>query len=94
VLTSLHKPPYTYTDGRSVDRTTFADIGDTIAIRRVLYDSGFAIVPEDNLWVLARENPTRIFIVSIEIFISSSERQTMPPPWKPISDGLPRSKPP
>jgi hypothetical protein len=35
----------------------FAGIGDTVAIRRVLYYSGFPIVPSDNLWVPARENP-------------------------------------
>jgi hypothetical protein len=29
--------------------SAFACIGDTIAIGRVLYDSGFPIVPEDNL---------------------------------------------
>jgi hypothetical protein len=38
--------------------STFAGIGDTIAIGRVLYDFGFPIVPADNLWVPARENPT------------------------------------
>jgi hypothetical protein len=59
--------------------SAFAGIGDTIAIGRVLYDSGFPIVPADNLWVPTRENPTRFTIVSIEdihIFI----RETDPTP--------------
>jgi hypothetical protein len=38
--------------------SAFAGIGDTIAIGRVLYDSGFPIIPADNLWVLTREDPT------------------------------------
>jgi hypothetical protein len=29
--------------------STFAGIGDTVAIGRVLYDSGFPIIPADNL---------------------------------------------
>jgi hypothetical protein len=29
--------------------SAFADIGDTVAIGRVLYDSGFPIIPSDNL---------------------------------------------
>jgi hypothetical protein len=31
--------------------SAFAGIGDTITIGRILYDSGFPIVPTDNLWV-------------------------------------------
>jgi hypothetical protein len=52
--------------------STFAGIGDTIAIRRVLYDSGFPIIPADNLWVPAREDPARFTVVpigDIHIFI-------------------------
>jgi hypothetical protein len=45
--------------------SAFLGISDTVAIGRVLYDFGFPIVPEDNLWVLARENPARIFIILI-----------------------------
>jgi hypothetical protein len=37
--------------------SAFAGISDTVAIERVLYDSGFPIVLVDNLWVPARENP-------------------------------------
>jgi hypothetical protein len=54
----------------------FAGIGDTIAIRRVLYDSGFPIIPADNLWVPAREDPTRFAIVpvgDIHIFIGETD---------------------
>jgi hypothetical protein len=36
--------------------SAFAGIGNTVTIRRVLYDSGFPIILADNLWVLAREN--------------------------------------
>jgi hypothetical protein len=60
-------------------RSAFADISDTIAIRRVLYDSGFPIIPADNLWVPAREDPTRFTVVpigDIHIFI----RETNPTP--------------
>jgi hypothetical protein len=59
--------------------STFAGIGDTIAIGRVLYDSGFPIIPADNLWVPARENPARftvILIRDIHIFI----KETNPTP--------------
>jgi hypothetical protein len=55
--------------------SAFAGIGDTIAIRRVLYDSGFPIVPADNLWVPAREDPARFTVVSIgdiHIFIGKT----------------------
>jgi hypothetical protein len=55
--------------------SAFAGIGDTVAIGRVLYDSGFPIVPEDNLWVPARENPARISVVPIKdihIFIGET----------------------
>jgi hypothetical protein len=56
-------------------RSAFAGISDTIAIGHVLYDSGFPIVPADNLWVLARENPARFTVVPIEdihIFIGET----------------------
>jgi hypothetical protein len=52
--------------------STFAGIGDTVAIGRVLYDSGFPIIPVDNLWVPAREDPARFTVVpirDIHIFI-------------------------
>jgi hypothetical protein len=37
--------------------STFAGIDDTIANGRILYDFGFPIIPADNLWVPAREDP-------------------------------------
>jgi hypothetical protein len=55
--------------------SAFTGIGDTIAIGRVLYDSGFPIVPADNLWVSAREDPTRFTVVpigDIHIFIGET----------------------
>jgi hypothetical protein len=55
--------------------SAFAAIGDTVAIGRVLYDSGFPIVPADNLWVLAREDPARFTVVpigDIHIFIGET----------------------
>jgi hypothetical protein len=55
--------------------SAFAGIGDTVAIGRVLYDSGFPIVPADNLWVLAREDPARFTVISIgdiHIFIGET----------------------
>jgi hypothetical protein len=53
----------------------FAGIGDTISIGHVLYDSGLPIVLEDNLWVPARENPTRFTVIpigDIHIFIGET----------------------
>jgi hypothetical protein len=55
--------------------SAFAGIGDTVAIGRVLYDFGFPIVPADNLWVPAREDPARFTIVpigDIHIFIGET----------------------
>jgi hypothetical protein len=55
--------------------STFAGIGDTVAIGCVLYDSGFPIVPADNLWVPAREDPARFTVVpigDIRIFIGET----------------------
>jgi hypothetical protein len=55
--------------------SAFAGIGDTIAIGRVLYDSGFPIVPADNLWVPARKDPARFTVVpigDIHIFIGET----------------------
>jgi hypothetical protein len=55
--------------------SAFTGINDTVAIRRVLYDSGFPIVPKDNLWVLARENLARNSVVpirDIHIFIGET----------------------
>jgi hypothetical protein len=56
--------------------STFAGIGNTVAIGRVLYDSGFPIVPADNLWVPARADPTQLTVVPIEdihIFIRETD---------------------
>jgi hypothetical protein len=56
--------------------SAFAGISDTVAIVRVLYDSGFPIIPADNLWVPAREDPTRLTIVlirDIHIFIGETD---------------------
>jgi hypothetical protein len=68
--------------------SAFAGIGDTVAIGRVFYDSDFPILPADNLWVPAREDPARFTVVSIgdiHIFIG----ETNPTPLrKPISGGL------
>jgi hypothetical protein len=55
--------------------SAFACIGDIVAIGCVLYDSGFPIIPADNLWVPAREDPTRFTIVpigDIHIFIGET----------------------
>jgi hypothetical protein len=55
--------------------STFAGIDDTVAIGHVLYDSGFPIVPADNLWVPAREDPARFAVVPIKdihIFIGET----------------------
>jgi hypothetical protein len=55
--------------------SAFAGIGDTVAIGRILYDSGFPIVPADNLWVPAREDPTRFTVIpigDIHIFIGET----------------------
>jgi hypothetical protein len=55
--------------------SAFTGISDTVAIRRVLYDFSFPIIPEDNLWVPARENPAQIFVVPIrDIHIFIGER--------------------
>jgi hypothetical protein len=51
-------------------------IGDTVAIGCVLYDSGFPIVPTDNFWVPAREDPARFTVVpigAIHIFIGETD---------------------
>jgi hypothetical protein len=56
--------------------SAFAGIGDTVAIRRVLYDSGFPIVPADNLWVPAREDSARFTVIpigDIHIFIGETD---------------------
>jgi hypothetical protein len=56
--------------------SAFAGIGDTVAIGHVLYDSSFPIVPANNLWVPAREDPTRFTIVpvgDIHIFIGETD---------------------
>jgi hypothetical protein len=56
--------------------SAFAGIGNTVAIGRVLYDSGFPIVPADNLWVPAREDPTRFTVIpigDIHIFIGEMD---------------------
>jgi hypothetical protein len=59
--------------------SAFIGIGDTVTIGRVLYNFGFPIVPADNLWVPAIENPdqfTVVLIRDIHIFI----RETDPTP--------------
>jgi hypothetical protein len=56
-------------------RSAFAGIGDTVAIGHVLYESGFPIIPADNLWVPAREDPARFTVVpirDIHIFIGET----------------------
>jgi hypothetical protein len=51
----------------------------TVAIGRVLYDSGFPIVPADNLWVPAREDPARFTIIPIgDIHIFMGETNPTP----------------
>jgi hypothetical protein len=55
--------------------SAFAGIGDTVTIWCILYDSGFPIVPADNLWVPAREDPARFIVVligDIHIFIGET----------------------
>jgi hypothetical protein len=55
--------------------SAFAGIGDTVAIGRVLYNSSFPIVPADNLWVPAREDPARFTVIpigDIHIFIGET----------------------
>jgi hypothetical protein len=55
--------------------SAFAGIGDTVTSRCVLYDFGFPIVPADNLWVPAREDPARFTVVligDIHIFIGET----------------------
>jgi hypothetical protein len=56
--------------------SAFAEIGNTVAIGHVLYDSGFPIIPVDNLWVPAREDPVRFTVVlirDIHIFIGETD---------------------
>jgi hypothetical protein len=58
---------------RIQEGSAFAGIGDTVTIRCVL---GFPIVPADNLWVPAREDPTRFTVVwvgDIHIFIGEMD---------------------
>jgi hypothetical protein len=67
--------------------SAFTGIGDSVAIGRVLYDSGFPIIPADNLWVPTRENSARFTVVpigDIHIFIGETN---LPPPRKLISGG-------
>jgi hypothetical protein len=55
--------------------SAFAGIDDTVTIGRVLYNSGFPIVPADNLWVPAREDPARFIVIpirDIHIFIGEA----------------------
>jgi hypothetical protein len=89
VFTPFHKLPYTYPYVRSIDKvghnvsgariqagSAFAGIGDTVTIGHVLYDFGLPIVPVDNLWVPAREDPTRFTVVpigDIHIFIGEMD---------------------
>jgi hypothetical protein len=68
------------TSGERIEAgSAFVGISDTVAIGCVLYDSGFTIVPADNLRVSAREDPARFTVVpirDIHIFI----RETNPTP--------------
>jgi hypothetical protein len=43
---------------RIQEGSAFAGISGTVTNGRVLCDSGFPIVPADNRWVPAREDPT------------------------------------
>jgi hypothetical protein len=55
--------------------SAFPGIGDTVTIGRVLYDSGFPIIPADNLWGPAREDLARFTVVligDIHIFIGET----------------------
>jgi hypothetical protein len=55
--------------------SAFVGINDTVTIGHVLYDSGFSIISEHNLWVPARENPTRFTVIpirDIHIFIGET----------------------
>jgi hypothetical protein len=55
--------------------SAFVGIGDTVAIGRVIYNSGFPIIPANNLWVPAREDPARFTVVligDIHIFIGET----------------------
>jgi hypothetical protein len=59
--------------------SAFTGIGDIVAIGRILYYSGFPIVPADNLWVPVREDPARFIVVpigDIHIFIGETNPQT------------------
>jgi hypothetical protein len=59
--------------------SAFAGIGGTVAIGHVLYDSGFPIIPADNLWVPARENHARFIVVPIgDIHIFIGETNSTP----------------
>jgi hypothetical protein len=56
--------------------SAFAGIGDTVAIGRILYDSGFPIITAENLWVPAREDPAQFTVVligDIDIFIGETK---------------------
>jgi hypothetical protein len=56
--------------------SAFTGIGNIVAIGRILYDFGFPIVPADNLWVPAREDPAQFTIISIgaiHIFIGETD---------------------
>jgi hypothetical protein len=59
--------------------SAFAGIGEAFTIGHVLYDSVFPIVPADNLWVSAREDPTRLTVVPIsDIHIFMGETDLTP----------------
>jgi hypothetical protein len=65
-------------EARIQARSAFAGIIDIVTIGRGLYDSGFPIVPADNLWVPARENPARFTVVLIgDIHIFTRETNPM-----------------
>jgi hypothetical protein len=51
--------------GRNRAGSTFAGIGDTVALGRVLYAGGFPIVLRDEFWIPSRERIIRHSIVPI-----------------------------
>src|SRR6266567_727227 len=65
----------TASGGRNQEGSAFAGIGDTIAVGRVLYHGNVPIVPPDECWIPARENPVRLSIVpfgGFHIFIGET----------------------
>jgi hypothetical protein len=65
--------------------SAFAGIGDSIVIGCVLYAGNIPIVPDDELWILARRSAVHCAIVPIDgihIFIGDRDADMMPrPAW-------------